>query len=64
MNAGDLLTLTFAKTAAQSFGSLTGVSLSFDFVATTPIPAALPLFVSALVGLGWFARRRKEAVPL
>lgn len=64
MNAGDLLTLTFAKTAAQAFGSLTGVSLSFDFVATTPIPAALPLFVSALVGLGWFARRRKEAVPL
>jgi hypothetical protein len=64
VNAGDLFTLTFARTAGQTYGSLTGLNLSFDFVAsaTTPIPAALPLFVSALAGLGWFGhRRRKDA---
>jgi hypothetical protein len=60
--AGQLLTLTFAKSLAQSFGSLNGVAVAFDFVGSTvPIPAALPLFMSALVGLGWFARRRREA---
>jgi hypothetical protein len=60
--AGDLLTLTFAKTVGQTFGSLSGLNLSFDFTATavTPIPAALPLFVSALAGLGWCARRRRQ----
>jgi hypothetical protein len=26
-----------------------------------PIPAALPLFASALVGLGWFGHRRRKA---
>ena len=62
VNAGDLLTLTISKTLLQSFGSLAGVSASFDFVGSTvPIPAALPLFVSALAGLGWIARRRKQA---
>ena len=63
VTAGDLLTLTFAKTAAQQYGSLTGLALSFAFnaAATTPIPAALPLFVSALAGLGWAARRRRQA---
>jgi hypothetical protein len=30
-------------------------------VSTTPIPAALPLFASALAGLGFVARRRKLA---
>ncbi len=62
VNAGDLLTLTFAKTAGQTFGSLTGLNLAFDFAPTavTPIPATLPLFVSAVAGLGWFARRRRQ----
>ncbi|GAB2174899.1 hypothetical protein [Dongia sp. agr-C8] len=66
VNAGDLLTLTFAKTAGlppgSDFGSLTGLNLAFDFTASavTPIPATLPLFVSALAGLGWFARRRRQ----
>jgi hypothetical protein len=27
-------------------------------VATTPLPATLPMFVMALAGLGWFVRRR------
>jgi hypothetical protein len=61
LNAGDLITLSLAKTALQSFGSLTGVNLSFDFqAAVTPVPPALPLFVSALAGLGWFAHRRRR----
>jgi len=62
VNAGDLLTLSFLKSASESFGSLNGARLSFDFAAaaTTPIPASLPLFASALAGLGWCARRRKQ----
>jgi len=35
-------------------------AIQFDTVATTPIPAALPLFLSALAGLGVMARRRKK----
>jgi hypothetical protein len=58
--AGDLLTLSFARTS-PSFGSLNGVSAAFTFTAATPIPAALPLFMSALAGLGWVARRRRNA---
>jgi hypothetical protein len=62
VNAGDLLTLTISKSLVESFGSLAGVSASFDFVGSTvPIPAALPLFASALVGLGWFGHRRRKA---
>jgi hypothetical protein len=62
VNAGDLLTLSFEMTTGQSVGSLNGVMASFDFAASTvPIPAALPLFVSALAGLGWIARRRRAA---
>jgi hypothetical protein len=32
-------------------------------VAATPIPGALPLFASALAGLGFLARRRRSRVP-
>ena len=62
VNAGQLLTLSFTMTALQSFGSLNGARLSFDFqaAAVTPVPPALPLFVSALAGLGWFAHRRRR----
>jgi hypothetical protein len=35
--------------------------LSFEQVAQTPIPAALPLFASALGGLGLFGWRRRQA---
>jgi len=62
VHTGDLLTISFAKTIGQGVGTLNGIAASFDFVASTvPVPAALPLFVSALAGLGWFARRRKQA---
>jgi hypothetical protein len=65
VNAGDLLTLTFLKSAlplpGQEFGSLTGLNLAFEFApSNVPIPASLPLFVSALAGLGWFAHRRRR----
>lgn len=36
------------------------VKVSAAPAAVTPIPAALPLFVSALAGLGWVARRRRR----
>ncbi len=63
VNAGDLVTLSFTKTSGL-YGSLNGVAARIEFTAAavTPIPATLPLFMSALGGLGWFAhRRRKEA---
>lgn len=33
-------------------------------VSTVPVPAALPLFLSALAGLGFFGRRRKRAAAV
>jgi hypothetical protein len=41
--------------------TITG-SLTLSAVATTPIPAALPLFASALGGLGFLGWRRKKAM--
>ncbi len=63
VNAGDLLSLSFMKTAGQTAGSLNGLTETFTFTAaaTTPIPATLPLFASCLAGLGWLAHRRKQA---
>ncbi|HVZ00295.1 MAG TPA: hypothetical protein VHA35_12365 [Dongiaceae bacterium] len=59
--AGDLLTLSFTRTSPE-YGSLVGVAASFEFAAAvTPIPAALPLFMTGLAGLGWIARRRGKA---
>jgi hypothetical protein len=41
-------------------GTRTIVSGTFDLVATTPIPAALPLLVTALGGMGFMGWRRKR----
>jgi hypothetical protein len=62
--AGDTIALYFLKSANEEFGSLTGVRMSVEFtpdaVSETPIPGALPLFVSGLAGLGFLAHRRKH----
>ena len=53
--------LTAADTvtsAAFSFGTTAGVDISG--VSSVPLPGALPLFVSGLVGLGPLGRRRKR----
>jgi hypothetical protein len=42
------------------FGGTSGLNFDINF-ATTPIPAALPLFASALAGLGFVGWRRKRA---
>jgi choice-of-anchor C domain-containing protein len=51
-------TLTFTNLLG---GSNQGVLLDSVSVTATPIPAALPLFASALGGLGFAAWRRKKA---
>jgi hypothetical protein len=35
-----------------------------DFVAATPLPAALPLFASGVGVMGWLARRRKRRAAM
>jgi hypothetical protein len=39
---------------------LAGGTLTSEVVATTPLPAALPLFAAGLGVMGWFGRRRKR----
>ncbi len=36
-------------------------AIAFENVGTVLLPAALPLFVSALVGFGFVARRKRKA---
>ncbi|MES1179653.1 MAG: VPLPA-CTERM sorting domain-containing protein, partial [Hyphomicrobium sp.] len=51
------------------FGTIAGVSDNSVLtslngtITATPIPAGLPLFVTALGALGFMARRRRTAVP-
>ncbi|GAB2174863.1 hypothetical protein [Dongia sp. agr-C8] len=40
----------------------TTLTVSAIPIATTPIPAALPLFLSALAGMGWVGWRRRHSV--
>ena len=35
---------------------------NFEAAAATPLPGALPLFVSGLAGFGWLARRKRKQV--
>ena len=35
-------------------------NFAFSAAATTPVPAALPLFATGLAGFGWLARRRRK----
>ncbi len=39
-----------------------GGTFTMDRISTVPVPAALPLFVSALAALGGLARRRRSAI--
>jgi hypothetical protein len=51
--------LHFLDLGSSSAFGVFGTVTSASAVAQTPIPAALPLFASAIVGLGFFKRRRK-----
>lgn len=63
-NAAPITTLTNATFASGLVGlydfdsSQTFDNVSIDSLAPIPVPAALPLFLSGLVGLGLIARRR------
>ena len=47
--------------SALSGGSFDGMSLSMEFVSTVPVPAAVWLFGSGLIGLLGVARKRRRA---
>jgi hypothetical protein len=44
---------------AEGCGSL-GAAIGAARISPVPLPAALPLFISGLVGMGWLARRKKR----
>ncbi|MDA0239738.1 MAG: VPLPA-CTERM sorting domain-containing protein [Proteobacteria bacterium] len=51
------------NSAGQLFGQQSNIYLDFtevEFVSSVPVPAALPLFLSGLAGLGFFGWRRKQ----
>jgi hypothetical protein len=50
--------------ACNSDGGITAATFVFNgpgVVSAVPLPAALPLFASGLVGLGWISRRKRKA---
>jgi len=54
----------FGRYEVTDLGSVNfSINLAPAPVATTPIPAALPLFLSALGGLGFFGWRRRPGKP-
>ncbi len=57
MFAGDANWVTALEVAFPSSGAIASLS-----VTPAPIPAALPLLLSALAWLGWVARRRRRIV--
>lgn len=59
-NGGQFFTHLFADITSLDFGNAGTGSIRIDNVSAVPIPAALPLFGSALAGLGFIARRRKS----
>ncbi len=69
-NAGGTVAILFAHEAVCPdweclAGSPTSRSLTSGFISTVPavpIPAALPLFLSALVGIGLFGWRRRKSM--
>lgn len=52
----------FAETSYDVHGGTVGGTLAQIQIgtATTPLPAALPMFATGLAGLGWLARRRRK----
>ena len=53
-----------SNTASIRFILPTGVSFTSDsgvFLSAVPVPTALPLLISGLIGLGWIGRRRTAA---
>ncbi len=57
-----LNTLSFNVTDVGAPGAFrASVEITADRLSAVPLPAALPLFVTALAGLGFMSRRRKAA---
>jgi hypothetical protein len=48
-------------TRANGFPILDNIVLTFDDVTPVPVPAALPLLLAGVGGLGLMARRKRKA---
>ncbi len=62
INGADQLFNYYFVTTNDLFGEGDGSDFLLRSVTVVPIPAALPLFASALFGLGYLARRKKKDV--
>lgn len=59
---GAFSTVTWRSLSNEFWNGFTvGIQGTAEEVFPTPIPGALPLFLSGLIGLGVFARRRKQS---
>jgi hypothetical protein len=59
-NGGQFYSHLFANITSLAFDNSGTGNLRIDNISAVPIPAALPLFGSALAGLGFIARRRNS----
>lgn len=60
--AGWVASLNPIPSSISSPGGITPFALNADFVPVSPVslPAALPLFLGGLAGLGWLGRRKRK----
>jgi PEP-CTERM motif len=59
VNQGDVIALSIARTAGQTFGSLDGMTLDFTFDSSVPEPATLGGSLLCFGAMALYARKRR-----